>query len=165
MSTQQPETNISSDTGVSGQRYERRRVLTRLGIIAGVVLAVGAQVWVLLKLWFGSSNSPTGPVTLGAAEQFVDGSVTHFWKQHVLLVRRGSELLALSDACTHNKCYVDYLPEQRIIFCPCHGSQFSLTGNVLRGPASLPLHRFPVALQQGDVMVDTSRRLPSKNSY
>jgi Rieske Fe-S protein len=140
-------------------------VLTRLGIIAGVVLAVGAQLWVLLKLWFGSSDGPTGPVTLGTAEQFVDGSVTHFWKHHVLLVRHGSEMLALSDACTHNKCYVDYLPEQRLIFCPCHGSQFSLTGNVLRGPASLPLQRFPVVIQQGDVVVDTSRRFPSKNSY
>jgi Rieske Fe-S protein len=67
-------------------------------------------------------------------------------------------VLALSDECTHQKCTVDYLPERHVIFCPCHGAQFSVTGAVLAGPAPRPLERFATALQDGRVIVDTAHR-------
>jgi Rieske Fe-S protein len=37
--------------------------------------------------------------------------------------------------------------------CPCHGSQFdALTGAVLHGRASSPLHRVQVAVSAGQVV-------------
>jgi len=56
-----------------------------------------------------------------------------------LLVARTSEtdFIAVSSICTHAGCTVRFATTQ--INCPCHGSQFSLDGSVLRGPATRPL--------------------------
>ena len=44
-----------------------------------------------------------------------------------------------SAACTHLKCPVEYNAAERTFDCQCHGSRFSLTGDVIDGPAQLPL--------------------------
>ncbi len=43
--------------------------------------------------------------------------------------------------CTHLKCPVEYNAAERTFDCQCHGSRFSLTGDVIDGPAQLPLER------------------------
>jgi cytochrome b6-f complex iron-sulfur subunit len=131
-----------------------------LSWITAVLVAVGGQLWLLLKLFFtpptpgeGRGQFPVGPL-----EQFPVGSVTHFRQQRFLLVRHQTGVLALSNECTHQKCMVDFLPDRQVIFCPCHAAQFSVTGAVLAGPAPRPLDRFAVTLQDGHVIVDTTRR-------
>jgi Rieske Fe-S protein len=44
----------------------------------------------------------------------------------------------LTAVCTHQGCVVSSVSEGQIN-CPCHGSAFSLTGEVKNGPASRPL--------------------------
>lgn len=45
---------------------------------------------------------------------------------------------ALSTVCPHQGCTVSsYDSSSKQFICPCHGSEFSLTGNVTRGPADL----------------------------
>ncbi len=51
-------------------------------------------------------------------------------------------LVALSDICTHRGCEVQPLPNA--FECPCHGSEYDVCGNVLEGPARLPLKRYDV---------------------
>jgi Rieske Fe-S protein len=61
----------------------------------------------------------------------------------ILLVRDGaSSFHALSLMCTHEGCPVRSTPVNGILVCPCHGSQFDLAGNVVQGPADLPLGRY-----------------------
>jgi glycine/D-amino acid oxidase-like deaminating enzyme/nitrite reductase/ring-hydroxylating ferredoxin subunit len=43
--------------------------------------------------------------------------------------------------CTHLGCPLEYNAEERSFDCPCHGSRFSMTGDVLEGPAIKPLER------------------------
>lgn len=61
----------------------------------------------------------------------------------VLLFRQDDgEFWALESTCSHRGCEVKKL---RTMFeCPCHGSEYDLQGNVLRGPAPEPLTRYRV---------------------
>src|SRR5258708_2814855 len=51
---------------------------------------------------------------------------------------------AMTAICTHEQCTVTGFGNQ-IFTCPCHGSQYSTTGAVVKGPASRPLQRFTTA--------------------
>lgn len=49
------------------------------------------------------------------------------------------EYFALNAVCTHLGCVVPWNKAENKFMCPCHGSQYSPTGAVTRGPAPLPL--------------------------
>jgi Rieske Fe-S protein len=62
--------------------------------------------------------------------------------KHILLVRQSATTyLAVSMSCTHQGCEVDP-PRNGVMTCPCHGSQFDLSGTNLAGPAPTPLKRY-----------------------
>jgi cytochrome b6-f complex iron-sulfur subunit len=138
-----------------------RRRLVRLGWITSVLVVVGGQLWLLLKLFFAPTTpgEGRGQFALGALDTLPVGSARHFRKERCIVAHHPSGVLALSDECTHQKCTVDYLPERQVIFCPCHSAQFSTTGAVLAGPAPRPLDRFTITVQDGQIVVDTTQRL------
>ena len=47
---------------------------------------------------------------------------------------------AVSPICTHRGCTVE--AQGAVLVCPCHGSTYSRTGTVLRGPADRPLRTY-----------------------
>lgn len=60
----------------------------------------------------------------------------------VLFQHTSGELFAISTTCTHAGCEVRKTKNK--FECPCHGSQYDLSGKVIRGPAPAALTRFPV---------------------
>ena len=52
-----------------------------------------------------------------------------------------TQVTVFSGKCTHMGCEVPYVAADKKFECPCHGSAFDPTGEVLKGPASkrLPL--------------------------
>ncbi|MEN8145219.1 MAG: Rieske (2Fe-2S) protein [Gemmatimonadota bacterium] len=57
----------------------------------------------------------------------------------------------LSSICTHLKCTVNMEGERLV--CPCHGSTYARTGEVLVGPAEKPLTRYPTSVTRGGALV------------
>ena len=49
--------------------------------------------------------------------------------------------VALSSTCTHEQCTVTGFQSAHYV-CPCHGSQYSTSGQVLMGPAAQALRQF-----------------------
>ena len=61
-------------------------------------------------------------------------------KVAVYRTERGKTAL-LSPTCTHMGCQVAWNDAEHTWDCPCHGSRFTPTGEVLAGPAETPLER------------------------
>jgi glycine/D-amino acid oxidase-like deaminating enzyme/nitrite reductase/ring-hydroxylating ferredoxin subunit len=45
------------------------------------------------------------------------------------------KIYAVNPVCTHVKCLVDWNNSEKTWDCPCHGARYSITGEVLTGPA------------------------------
>ncbi|MQA91788.1 MAG: Rieske 2Fe-2S domain-containing protein [Gemmatimonas sp.] len=69
---------------------------------------------------------------------------------YVVAVEEG-EYVALSPICTHLGCTVDI--ESNRLVCPCHGSTYDRTGEVLRGPAERALTRYPTTVVDDELII------------
>lgn len=88
--------------------------------------------------------------TAAASIRLVGGLVTP------LAVTRLAEsrVVAVTRICTHENCTVD-LPERSgaTLDCPCHGSRYQVTGEVVNGPAPRPLQVFPSRIEGSEVLI------------
>lgn len=74
---------------------------------------------------------------------------------------------ALYMVCTHLGCLYKWAQSNNRFECPCHGSKFSHDGFYIEGPAPRSLDHFLVAVEGGQVSVDTGKKtlgLPSAQS-
>ena len=72
-----------------------------------------------------------------------------------LRVGDGGSYSAVAALCTHRGCQPE--PEGDRLVCPCHGSEFTFMGGVLKGPAERPLERFEVTTEGDDLVIWLSR--------
>lgn len=59
-----------------------------------------------------------------------------------LVINKKHKIKVLSSHCTHLGCIINKEENGRLI-CPCHGSEFDLNGNAVKGPAYKPLPSYP----------------------
>ena len=64
-----------------------------------------------------------------------------------------SSFTAVQVACTHQGTAIAYNESQHRFICPAHGSEFSNSGQVLVGPAVLPLHEYTVTINNSTLTV------------
>jgi NADPH-dependent 2,4-dienoyl-CoA reductase/sulfur reductase-like enzyme/nitrite reductase/ring-hydroxylating ferredoxin subunit len=114
-------------------------------------------------------DKPTGPdLSAGIAlEELADGGslVGHVGKEDVLVVRRGAEVLAVGNKCTH---YGGPLGKGLVVGdtvrCPWHHACFDLrTGEALRAPAFAPVPCWSVEQRDGKVFVREKRKPEKKD--
>jgi Rieske Fe-S protein len=129
--------------------YSRRSFLRSIVLFAGAV--AGAVLLGSVKLPPASSSSSSSQQTVTASSNapianmkdlVVDTPVSFEYPAgypNILLKNSDGSLTALNMQCTHVCCQCYWDSTQKVIYCPCHGSVFDSTGQVVRGPASAPL--------------------------
>lgn len=99
-----------------------------------------------------------GEFNLGSYKQYPSGSVTPVEDGRFYLVHLAEGgLLAIYRRCTHLGCVVPFDHAAEKFICPCHGSAFTIDGDVLNPPAPRPLDLFKLFINEaGEIIVDTS---------
>ncbi len=59
---------------------------------------------------------------------------------------------AVLTRCTHRGCQVE--PAGDRLACPCHGSEYTFAGKVMRGPAEQALYRYAVTSDAENIYID-----------
>lgn len=138
------------------------RSISRRGVLCGIALlavgltsesaqaattAVGAtQVGNKIKLDL-SKNKALAKVGGVVQMDLSDGS-----SLAVIRTAPGAKgISAINLACTHNG--VPVMQQANGWICPAHGSQFGLTGKLIKGPARTALQKYPVAVTATSVLI------------
>ncbi|MDF5759213.1 Rieske (2Fe-2S) protein [Spongiactinospora sp. TRM90649] len=135
---------------MSGNGVPRRRVLGTVGVVCGAaaLAACGGDpgppaVPPGIK---GKVIAKTADIPVGGGKVFDD------WKLVVTQPSAGV-FKAFTATCPHAGCAVGRI-EERLIECPCHGSQFAIdSGECVSGPAKAPLVAFPLKVQGDGIVI------------
>ena len=135
--------------------------LSRRGFVSAATLSVIGAV--LASACGGGGSGATGvvtpPTTTGVT---VDGNVITVDLTQVpaltaadgfilvarpstIIIHTGDDFRAFTSICTHQQCTVGDFRGGRIV-CPCHGSQYDASGQVVVGPAAQKLREFAAVL-------------------
>lgn len=97
-----------------------------------------------------NSTDPTlpggGPVTVKLSDfpaLSAAGTLVAIDSERAVMRTGDSSFVGLSMICTHELCLTSISTTG--FNCPCHGSRFDKSGNVLNGPAARPLHPLTVS--------------------
>lgn len=124
---------------------------SRRAFIAKIILLLGS--FGLLKKYLSPVSAKQRRILVSVKKTDIpfSGALVYPESRLALMRRENEQPYALSLLCTHLGCLVT-VNEERIA-CPCHGSEFDLRGNVLKGPADRPLRRFMVEERDGMIEV------------
>ena len=144
-------------------------VMTALGAIMGAVIGlpvIGFLVSPAIQVRKKEDWIPLGPL-----EKYPVGTPTLFtfnrskvngWEKSVtsygvfVLRKSDSEVMVLSNRCTHLSCRVNWKEAAQAYVCPCHDAQFDINGKVLGGPPPRPLDQYAgdkVKIEGGIVLI------------
>ena len=131
-------------------------VTRRTVLVAGVALAGSAGVAALAgcaaKASPATEAAGSGPLAKVADIPVGDAvSATLDGKPILISQPSAGQIVAFTAICTHQGCTV--APAGKQFHCPCHGSVYdATTGQVIHGPAPLPLAAVAVKVTGGDVV-------------
>lgn len=144
------------------QNPGRRRFLIWLVRGFGSLWALGAAWVAAAFVRPPKGGGGLGDTTLdgGPADSLTvgQGRLVRHGRHPVWVVRTSEDAhVGMSAVCTHLHCILDWDAEKRVLDCPCHAGSFDLNGNVLSGPAPVPLARYEVETRMGRLVVNLSR--------
>lgn len=83
-------------------------------------------------------------VEVGSADEVPAGAgriVREGGRKMAVYHREDGGIVKLNPVCPHMKCDVKWNDAEKSWDCPCHGSRFTAEGDLLNGPAAVPLER------------------------
>lgn len=138
-----------------GKTQKAMNITRRMFLKMGFWVTGTASAWGIIR--FFSFEEPgeklLDSITLDPPSVYLRDSVLFVPEVKAWLIRDDSGLYAVTATCTHLGCNIN--GEGNRFVCPCHGSEFDLSGRVLQGPATTSLAHFEVSLSaDGRVVID-----------
>ena len=164
-------------------RFSRRRALFAGGAAVAASLALGVGIDRVIEQ-SSSSVAKNGTPTPPPETSLIGAGVPTIWHAVTPLAKLGNEavpfsasaivgyvirdtstsnkeeIIAMSAACTHMGCIVNWSGNDRKFYCPCHGGTFTAMGGVDNGSGSWgvrylsPLPRLNTKVENGIVYVE-----------
>ncbi len=135
----------------------RRRFIKRLTAVGGLLLATTGVLAACGEATVTPLQAPTVaptavPATAPAGFDPI-GPLSNFKPEAApvafsvkekkgFVFNKAGQLYVFSNICTHKGCEVPFDQDQMKFACPCHGSQYDKTGEVIKGPAPARLPQF-----------------------
>lgn len=103
-------------------------------------------------------NPPSGKIELDltvASNSSLTSTGGSMIVQGIIIVNTGNgNYAAFGSACTHQGTTIGYNASAGKFICPQHGSEFSISGSVVNGPATTALKGYPVS-KSGNILTIT----------
>ncbi len=80
-----------------------------------------------------------------------NNSVYLIKNKQIAAIRRDNNINVLSIKCTHLGCTLNVAGD--IFKCPCHGSEFRLDGEVIKGPAAKDLKKIDFKVEKNKIII------------
>ena len=153
---------------MADQQASNRQSPGRRRFMVWLVRAFGS-LWALGAAWVATAFVQPPEGGRGLADNTLDagpadallvgqGRLVQHGRQPVWVVRTSEDAyVGMSAVCTHLRCILAWDADKRVMECPCHAGSFDLNGNVLSGPAPVPLERYRVETRMGRLVVSLSR--------
>lgn len=134
----------------------RRWVNMVLG--TGVVATIASFIYPAIRYVIPPPISEASNLSVVAAKigqmKNNTGRVFKFGSEPAILIRMADgKYRAFTAVCTHLGCTVQYRPDLREIWCPCHNGTYNLQGRNISGPPPRPLTEYKVHIQGEDIVV------------
>lgn len=156
---------MEGDTQKNNQAPSRRKFFKYF--VNGIATVIGGILVVPLGGFF-SLPALKKPKTIwkecGAVDDFAIGEIKlvplkplerrdwpEDWGKEAAFVYRRDEkdFVVYNLHCTHVGCPINWSPQAKRFFSPCHGGVFDENGYVLAGPPPRPLDRYEIKIKNG----------------
>ncbi len=141
-------------------------VVVITGTVMGLAIGLPAIDFLIspgLKVKEAEAWVPVGPFDnyeVGVPKLFsFNRTEINGWEQTVLsygafVVRKSeTEVIVLSNICTHLACRVSWHPDIQNYVSPCHNGHFDINGSVISGPPPRPLDEFTTKIEDGKLSI------------
>lgn len=156
------------------QKFSRRTLLFKLGILINTIVAVIVAVPVvgyllspLLKTdrylsWISLGDIgdfPEGQTRLAGFRSPFGSAWDGATDETVCWVRRiqGNQFQVFAVDCAHLGCPVRWFPQSELFMCPCHGGVYYADGSRAAGPPPRGLFEYPWKVQGGKLMIQAGQ--------
>lgn len=147
------EKNTQTPKSTSPSVFSSRRQFIQLGMAALGTAWLG--ILAQSKLFPNQTSAQEAkPVTFPLSDLPVGGTKGLLYGgSPVLVLRTPESIRAFSLICTHLGCIVEWQPDKKEFYCPCHDGRFDEFGEVISGPPPVPLEEIPVALENDQITI------------
>ncbi len=127
------------------KEIKTRRIFLKTGVIGITVFFV--FIWNKLTLNFLENNRRKQLVL-----NINDNKSISFFNEYIV-IKSKENLSVFSSHCTHLGCKINKTVNGRLV-CPCHGSEYDLEGNVIKGPAYKSLEKVEFKLSSDGTRIE-----------